>query len=180
MKKAIKPVRAKAPVALKKPRAKLAKPKKSLASPKQPRAGPRWPKRWRSCHEPRISSRGQPINSRRRLRGYRPLPRLSIRVLRHRTSPHLTQSQSGSPMLPIPQLNRIRAKTHEADVDGENLAMQLLQRHLAALDSGAIADIGKLAALLAGCWHQFEGTHAQGMHAGKLHAWKRCIGNHRY
>jgi len=57
---------------------------------------------------------------------------------------------------------------HEADVDGENLAMQLLQRHLAALAPGAIADIGKLVALLAGCWHQFKGTHAQGMHAGKL------------
>ena len=38
MKKAIKPVRAKAPVALKKPVAKLAKPKKPLASPK-PRQG---------------------------------------------------------------------------------------------------------------------------------------------
>jgi hypothetical protein len=71
-------------------------------------------------------------------------------------------------MLPISRLNRIRSKTHGADADGENLAMQLLQRHLAALDPGAIADIGKLAALLGGCWRQFEGTHAQGMSAGKL------------
>ena len=53
-------------------------------------------------------------------------------------------------------------------MDGENPALQLLQRHLAALAPGAIADIGKLAALLAGCLHQVEGTHAQGMHAGKL------------
>jgi hypothetical protein len=53
-------------------------------------------------------------------------------------------------------------------VDGNSPALQLLQRHLAALEPGAVANIGKLAALLAGCWHQFAGTHAQGMHAGKL------------
>jgi hypothetical protein len=53
-------------------------------------------------------------------------------------------------------------------MDGESPALQLLRKHLATLTPGAIADIGKLAALLAGCWHQFESTHAQGMNAGKL------------
>jgi len=72
------------------------------------------------------------------------------------------QSDAGEPAAQPDQ-----GQTHEADVDGENLAM-LLQGHLAALAPGAIADIGKLAALLAGCLHQFAGMHAQGMHAGRL------------
>jgi hypothetical protein len=58
--------------------------------------------------------------------------------------------------------------------------MQLLQKHLAALDPGAIADIGKLAALLAGCSHQFEGTHAQGRVRASWCVWKRRAGSHRY
>jgi len=36
-------------------------------------------------------------------------------------------------------------------VDGKSPALSLLQRHLAALAWGAIVDIGKLSALLAGC-----------------------------
>jgi hypothetical protein len=53
-------------------------------------------------------------------------------------------------------------------VDGDSPALKLLKRHLVALAPGEIADIGKLAALLAGCWHQFEGARAQGMNASKL------------
>jgi hypothetical protein len=65
----------------------------------------------------------------------------------------MTQSQSRSPKRPIPQLKRNRAKPRDR-VDGENPALQLLQSNLVALASGAIADLGKLAALLTGCWHQ--------------------------
>lgn len=53
-------------------------------------------------------------------------------------------------------------------MDRNRLALQLLKRHLAAIALGEITETGKLVALLAGCWHQFAGTHAQGMNTGKL------------
>ena len=57
----------------------------------------------------------------------------------------MTLSRSRKPKRPIPQINRNKAKTREADVDGESPALQL-RRHRAALAPGAIAD-GKLACM---------------------------------
>ncbi len=53
-------------------------------------------------------------------------------------------------------------------MDGYSPALKLLKTHLVTLAPGEIADMGKLAALVAGCWHQFEGGCAQGMNASKL------------
>jgi hypothetical protein len=44
----------------------------------------------------------------------------------------------------------------------------LLKKHLFALAPGEIAETGRVTALLAGCWHEFEGAESQRMHAGKL------------
>jgi hypothetical protein len=47
-------------------------------------------------------------------------------------------------------------------------AFALLKKHLFALVPGEIAETGRVAALLAGCWHEFVGAESQRMHAGKL------------
>ena len=50
----------------------------------------------------------------------------------------------------------------------ETNAFALLKKHLFALVPGEIAETGRVAALLAGCWHEFVGAESQRMHAGKL------------
>jgi hypothetical protein len=50
----------------------------------------------------------------------------------------------------------------------ETDAFALLRKHLFALVHGEIAETGRVAALLAGCWHEFVGAESQRMQAGKL------------
>jgi hypothetical protein len=50
----------------------------------------------------------------------------------------------------------------------EKGAFALLKKHLCALAPGEIAEIGRVTALLANCWHEFAGAESQRMHAGKL------------
>jgi hypothetical protein len=50
----------------------------------------------------------------------------------------------------------------------ERDAFALLKKHLFALAPGAMVGTVRVTALLAGCWHEFEGVESQRMHAGKL------------
>lgn len=50
----------------------------------------------------------------------------------------------------------------------EGAAIALLRRRLLDLAPGEIRESAFVAALLADCWHEFEGSTAQRMHAGKL------------
>jgi hypothetical protein len=50
----------------------------------------------------------------------------------------------------------------------ETDAFALLRKHLFARVHGEIAETGRVAALLAGSWHEFVGAESQRMHAGKL------------
>jgi len=47
-------------------------------------------------------------------------------------------------------------------------AFELLRKQLLELPPGAVAEVGRVAALLAGCWHEFVGADSERMHAGKL------------
>lgn len=47
-------------------------------------------------------------------------------------------------------------------------AFDLLKRQLFELPSDEVTEVGRFAALLAGCWHEFTGSGSERMHAGKL------------
>ena len=47
-------------------------------------------------------------------------------------------------------------------------AFDLLKRQLSELPPGEVSEVGRVAALLAGCWHEFTGSGSERMHAGKL------------
>jgi hypothetical protein len=65
-------------------------------------------------------------------------------------------------------------------MDGASPALKLLRKHLTALAPGEIVDIGKLTALLAGCWHEFDGTRRKACTRVSLPAWKQCVGSRRF
>lgn len=50
----------------------------------------------------------------------------------------------------------------------EGAAIALLRKRLLGLAPGEIAEPAFVAALLANCWHEFKGSTAERMHAGKL------------
>jgi hypothetical protein len=54
------------------------------------------------------------------------------------------------------------------DVVRETPAFALLKKSLFGLAAGEVAEVGPVAALLAGCWHEFAGVDSERMHAGKL------------
>jgi hypothetical protein len=54
------------------------------------------------------------------------------------------------------------------DAVRETAAFALLKKRLFGLATGEVAEVGPVAALLAGCWHEFAGAKSQRMHAGKL------------
>ena len=43
----------------------------------------------------------------------------------------------------------------------ESTAFGLLKKRLLRLESGEVAEVGPLAALLAGCWHEFGGADSE-------------------
>lgn len=47
-------------------------------------------------------------------------------------------------------------------------AFELLRKRLFGLPAGAVAEVGHVTALLAGCRHEFTGANSERMHAGKL------------
>jgi hypothetical protein len=47
-------------------------------------------------------------------------------------------------------------------------AFDLLKRQLFELPPGEVAQAGRVAMRLAGCWHEFTGSGSERMHAGKL------------
>lgn len=47
-------------------------------------------------------------------------------------------------------------------------ALEMLKKRLSGLPTGEVAEMGRIAALLAGCWQEFAGADSERMHAGKL------------
>lgn len=50
----------------------------------------------------------------------------------------------------------------------ESTAFGLLKKRLLRLEPGEVGEVGPLAALLAGCWHEFGGADSERIHAGQL------------
>jgi hypothetical protein len=167
MKKALKPVRTKTPAAAKKLLAKLAMPKKPLARPKQPQGGAALAETLAQL------SRATDKLARAADKLAEAATRLSAAAQKQHQSteaPHQSgldaiakrESEASDPAAQPDRAKRTRPAWTAT------VALQLLQRHLAALDLGA----SLTSASSRHCSPSFEGTHAQGTRTG-LHAWKR-------